>query len=192
MIEYQPIMRADQARLASFIGAELRGVSYHFLPGIDETSHYRGGRAGVDADLAAIALEFRNRSSLVVTWAMVGAELHGLAIAAGEPYAGLIGAVHGASDREAWRGHIGQRVISVDASWDVLGDTVLESLWAIRIHFPSGSLVVALGGIRSDRDPRVAYFPDEVVVLFDMSLAGSYVPDDSWCDSIGASDSDRE
>lgn len=75
-------------------------------------------------------------------------------------------------DRDAWREYIGDRIISVAASWQVSGEDCPESLWAVRLSFAGGSIVIALGTAY----PHLDYQPDELVVVFDMSLARSYKP----------------
>lgn len=173
-----PITRADCAALASLKGGQLLGATYHYLPPADGR-YYAGGDKGVDCDLAAVDLDFGDRGMTTITWAMAG-ELEGLAILHGESYSGIEIAVLDAADREAWCKHIGDKVISVGASWQVSGENCPESLWALRISFAVGSIVVALGTV----DPRLDYLPDELVVVFDMSLARSYQPchvdDSSW------------
>lgn len=179
-----PITRADCGLPASLTGAQLSGVTYHYLPPADGT-HYAGGEKGVDCDLAAVDLDFGDRGTTAITWAMVG-ELEGLAILPGESYSGIATEVLDATDREAWRAYIGERVTSVGVSWQISGESCPESLWALRLTFAAGSVVVALGAV----DPYLAldYMPDEVVVLSDMSLARLYQPchvnDSSWGASI--------
>ncbi|MGE3966579.1 MAG: hypothetical protein AB7I09_20965 [Planctomycetota bacterium] len=132
----------------------------------------------MDCDLAAVDLHLGNRGMTSITWAMAG-ELEGLAILDGESYSGIGDAVLDAADREAWREHIGKSITSVAASWQVSGEDCPESLWSVRINFGEGAIVIALG-----TGPNIDYMPDELVVVFDMSLAQSYKPnhvrDSSW------------
>jgi hypothetical protein len=106
-------------------------------------------------------------------------ELEGLAILGGEPYSGIGTEILDAADREAWRQHIGNRITSIAASWQFSGENCPESLWSLRISFASGSIVIALGTA-----PVLDYMPNELVVVFDMSLARSFRPrhvsDSSW------------
>lgn len=172
-----PVTRADCAALASLKGARLSGVTYHYLPPVDGT-YYAGGEMGVDCDLAAVELGFGDSGITAITWAMDG-ELEGLGILSGESYSGVGTEVLDAADREAWREHIGERIISVAGSWQISGEDCPESLWSVRIGFAAGSIVIALGAA-----PDMDYMPNELVVVFDMSLARSYKPrhvsDSSW------------
>lgn len=172
-----PITRADCAALVSLKGAQLTGVTYHYLPPADGT-YYVGGEKGVDCDLAAVVLNLGDRGTTAITWAMSG-ELEGLAILEGESYSGIGIAVLDAADREAWREYVGEKIISIAASWQISGEDCPESLWSVRISFAAGSIVIALGTA-----PPLDYMPDELVVVFDTSLARSYKPrhvsDSSW------------
>jgi GNAT superfamily N-acetyltransferase len=173
-----PITRADCATLASLKDARLSGVTYHYLPPADGT-YYAGGEEGVDCDLAAVDLHLGDRGTMAITWAMAG-ELEGLAILERESYSGIGTEVLDAAEREAWREHIGARITSVGASWHISGESCPESLWALRLSFAVGSIVIALGTTY----PRLDYMPDELVVVFDLSIARSYKPrhvsDSSW------------
>jgi hypothetical protein len=171
VIRPTPVTQADAAALSALIGAQLEGVTYHYLPPADGPS-YAGDGDGSDGDLTAVVLDFSNRGRTTITWAMLG-ELEGLAILdEDEPYSGLADGVVDASHREAWGGHIGDSVISVGAAWQVSGDDCPESLWAVRLGFSTRSIVIALG----IADPDLVYLPDELVVIFDQSLAASYRP----------------
>jgi len=176
--EPTPITRADCAALVSLKDARLSGVTYHYLPPSDGM-YYAGGETGVDHMLAAVDLHLGDSGMVAITWAMAG-ELEGLAILNGESYSGIGTEVLDAADREAWREHIGKRITSVAASWQISGENCPESLWAMRLSFAVGSIVIALGTAY----PRLAYQPDELVVVFDMPLARSYRPrhvsDSSW------------
>ena len=172
-----PITRADCAALASLKDARLSGVTYHYLPPADGT-HYAGGEEGVDCDLAAVELDLGDRGTTAITWAMAG-ELEGLAILKGESYSGIGTEALDAAGREAWRGHVSERITSVAASWQISGEDCPESLWSVRISSAAGSIVIALGTA-----PDMEYMPNELVVVFDTSLACSYKPrhvrDSSW------------
>lgn len=173
-----PITRRDRAALVSLEGARLSRVAYHHLPPADGML-YGGGDKGVDHMLAAIDLDLGDRGTAAITWAMAG-DLEGLAILEDESYTGVGTELIDASDREAWREHVGQRVTAVAGSWQISGEDCPESLWAIRLDFAVGSIVIALGTAY----PQLDYQPDELVVVFDASLARSYQPrhvrDSSW------------
>lgn len=173
----EPVTRADLVALASLKHARLSGVTYHYLPPVDGTC-YAGGEKGVDCDLAAVDLHLGDRGTTSITWAMAG-ELEGLAILKGESYSGTGTEVLDASDRHGWREHVGERITSVAASWQISGEQCPESLWSVRISFATSSIVIALGTA-----PDMDYMPNELVVVFDMSLARSYKPkhvsDSSW------------
>jgi len=164
-----PITRADCAGLSSLKDARLSGVTYYYLPPANGAD-YAGGEKGVDCDLAAVDLDLGDRGKTVITWAMAG-ELEGLGILKGESYSGIGTEVLDAADREAWREHIGSRITSVAASWQISCEDCPESLWSIRISFAASSIVIALGTA-----PDIEYMPNELVVVFDMSLARSYKP----------------
>jgi hypothetical protein len=172
-----PITRAGCAALRSLKDARLSGVAYHYLPPADG-AYYAGGEEGVDTDLAAVVLHLGDRGTTTITWAMSG-EIEGLAILEGESYSGIGLEILDAADRDAWRQHIGCRITSIAASWQISGEDCPESLWALRISFAAGSIVIALGTA-----PTLDYMPNELVVVFDMSLARSYKPshvtDSSW------------
>jgi hypothetical protein len=106
-------------------------------------------------------------------------ELEGLGILH-EPYSGMATEALDARDREAWRNHIGDRIMEIGASWQISGESCPESMWALRIGFAVSPIVIALGTV----DPDLDYLPDELVVLSDMSLARTYHPrhvnESSW------------
>lgn len=172
-----PTTRADCAELASLKGALLAGVTYHYLPPADGT-YYIGDEKGVDCDLVAVELDLGVRGITSITWAMAG-ELEGLAILKGESYSGIGTEVLDAADREAWREHVGKKITAVAASWQISCEKCEESLWSVRFSFGAGSIVIALGSA-----PDLDYMPNELVVVFDASLAHSYKPrhvsDNSW------------
>jgi hypothetical protein len=175
VIALQPVTRADVGVLTSaaagIIGARLSAVIYHYLPPADGPG-YAGGGDGVDADVAAVVLDLGDRGRRTITWAMQG-ELEGISILGQEvSYSGLADKTVDASSREAWRDHIGDTITSIAAAWQVSGDGCPESLWAMRLDFSAGSVVVALG--TADHD--IEYMPDELVVVFDTTLAGAYRP----------------
>ena len=77
------------------------------------------------------------------------------------------------SQSPQWRGLLGQRILSVEFGWQVSEADGPESLWTLRLDFPSGaSVVVAIGEVGKDAVP--SYFPDSLVVLFDEEVALSY------------------
>jgi hypothetical protein len=179
-----PVRKATEADLrtaaAKMIGGCLSAVTYHYLPHADGPG-FVGGRRGVDADVTAVRLEFADRDSWIVTWAMQG-ELEGLAILHdGAPYAGLADARVDASKRDAWRTHIGERLTAIRASWHATtDDPTRESLWALRLEFSTIPLVIALG----TTDTPISYVPDELVVIFDPAVGDAYRPkhvgDSAW------------
>jgi hypothetical protein len=176
--------RSDCDPLAYIEGARLSGVTYHYLPPPDE-SGYSGGQTGVDCDLAAVELDLGERGTTTITWAMSG-PFEGLAILTGESYAGVATETLDAADRDAWRDFIGSMITSVAASWQISDAKNPESLWAARINFAAGSIVIALG----EATPDIDYMPDELVVIFDMALARSYKPhhvnESAWGTPIGS------
>lgn len=101
------------------------------------------------------------------------AELEGLALVDnGARYAGTADEVIEASGREAWRGLRGEAILSVAVAWHVSGQDCPESLWGVRLSFSARSILIALG----TANPGLKYMPDELVVVFDPSLADSYRP----------------
>jgi hypothetical protein len=164
----KPIKRSDCEALVSMKGAKLLGVKYHYFPPFDGTGYV--GVTGVDDSLPAVEFDFGHLGKKTITWAMAGT-LEGLSVFSGA-YSGIASEVLDASQREAWCQHIGQSIISVAASWQISNEGCPESLWAIRLGFAKGSVVIALGTTRSD----IEYIPDELVVIFEPSLARSYRP----------------
>lgn len=124
----------------------------------------------MDADLAAVVLDLGDRSR-AITWAING-EAEGLSVLDGWSYKGLADTSTDASSREAWRDHIGDTITSVAASWQDSTESQHACLWALRLDFSTGSVVVALG----TADQEVEYMPDELVVVFDATLAAAYRP----------------
>lgn len=172
MTEPTPILRTDPTLLTGLIGVQLAGVTYHYLPPVDDPG-YVGGGDGFDAELSAIRLDLADRGpGVVVTWAMSG-ELEGLAILSDAAlYPSVADETVDASDREGWRSYRGDTIRSVGAAWHVSAVNCPDSLWALRLDFATGSIVIALGTNRPDLD----YMPDELVAVFDQSLADSYRP----------------
>jgi hypothetical protein len=180
----RPVTRSGILAPARIVGAQLAAVTYRYLPS-DATSAYVGGGEGVDDDLSAVVLDLGERGRTTITWAMED-DVEGLAILGpDEPYAGLADKTVGASDREAWHEHIGGTIASVGGAWQVTGgEGSPESLWAVRLEFVDGAIVVALGTV----DPDLEYMPDELVVISNPSLAKSYRPrhviDSAWGQTI--------
>jgi hypothetical protein len=172
-----PIKRSDSAALMFLKGARLLGVTYHYFPSTVRKG-YIGGN-GVDDELTAVVLDLGDHGRMAFTWAMVG-ELEGLAVFKEESLSEIAIEKHDAAQCAAWHQHIGHSIISIAASWQVSGENCPESLWAVRICFAEGSIVVALGRA----NPDIKYMPNELVVIFDSSLAQSYRPphvnDSSW------------
>jgi hypothetical protein len=166
-----PVTRADAEGLSALIGAKLAAVSYHYLPPAEGPA-YVGGEDGFDADITAVVLEFAHQRPTTITWAMLG-DMEGLAFL-DEPATNsdTADATVDASDRDAWRVHRGDAVTSVGGAWQVSGEGCPETLWAVRLGLAAGSIVVALG----TADPHLDYMPDELVVVFDESLARKYRP----------------
>ena len=167
----EPITRVDADVLTSvFVGAQLGVVTYRYLPPAD-ASGYVGGGEGLDADLAAVVLDLGNRGRGTITWAM-DSDLHGISVLGDDSYTDLAAGFVEATSRGAWRGHVGDTITSVGAAWQVSGDRCPESLWALRLDFSAGSVVLALG---TDY-PEIDYAPDELVVVFDPVIAHAYQP----------------
>ena len=162
--------RANFNSLESLIGKRLVGVKYHYLPAAD-THEYAGTESGFDSDLAAIDLDFGERGTTIITWATDGMN-QGLANLNGESYTGLATEVLDAADRDAWGMSIGDRISTIAVAWHFSGDDCPESIWAVRIGFSVSSIVIALGTANQEID----YMPDELVVVFDETLARLYRP----------------
>ncbi|HWH96613.1 MAG TPA: hypothetical protein VNT03_22310, partial [Baekduia sp.] len=136
-------------------------------------------------DVSAVVLDLGDRGRRTITWAMAG-ELEGLSILGDEAsYSGLADETLDASNREAWRGSVGEAITSVAAAWQVSEDGSPETLWAIRLDFSAVSVVIALG--TADHD--IEYMPDELVVVFDAALARAYRPphvsESAWGQALG-------
>jgi hypothetical protein len=169
-----PVLNSDRAALSRIVvicGGRLQAVSYHYLPPADD-SEYNAEDSRVHGDIRAVALQIADRGTFVVTWAMEG-ELEGLAVLGlNEPYAGTIDEAVDVTSSDGWRQHIGQMITSVAAASHVSCSGCPDSLWALRVDLPTGSVVVALG----TADASVSYMPDELVVTFDPTVASSYRP----------------
>lgn len=156
--------------LLSFVGKQLASVNYHYVP-FDPGSAYLGQSEGLDADLAAIDFDFADGSSSYVTWAISG-DIQGLMAVEGSAYHGAVDAVFKATETQAWAPFVDEVVQSVEAQWQVSWEAAPETIWAFRLDFPSGSVVVALG----TDDPQLDYMPDELVVVYDESKAKAFKP----------------
>lgn len=140
---------------------------YHYLPWLDG-QEYRDCAAGVD-ELVAIDLQFENRGTIAISWFQFDT-LEAIGILDGESYVGVGGEVLDGSQREAWRKHIGETITEVGVSWHDSGEGAPESLWALRLGFATGSVVIALGELA----PELKYIHDSIVVMFDESMARSW------------------
>lgn len=179
VIQPSPITRSEARTLAELVGAKLSGVDYCYLPWSDSEPGYSGGEDGVDSELEAVALHFDDGGSWVITWAMDG-EFEGLAVLPTSSYPGVASETLEASNREAWRRHLGGTVESVAASWQISGEECPESLWAIRLDFTAGPCVIALGMT----SPNIDYTANELLIIHDASLARAFRPphvrDSAW------------
>jgi hypothetical protein len=154
-----------------FVGARLGAVTHHYLAPADGCG-YSGGGDGVDADIAAVVLDVADRGRRTMTWAMEGGLEEIAVLGDQESCSSRADTIAVASAREAWRDHIGSTITAIGAAWHVSGDACPESVWAIRLDFLSGSVVVALGAVNH----AIEYMPDELVVLFDRARAEAYSP----------------
>jgi hypothetical protein len=179
MIEFPPLTRANCQVLALLEGATLSRVAYCLHS--DDESPYAGGEAGVDHLLPAVDLDFGAHGAVSVTWATLG-NVEALAVVPAPYFTGVEHVVLDASDREAWRNHIGRTVVSVATAWHTSNDGYPESIWSVRLTFDTGSVVIALGEL--SRSSQLDYMPNEIVVVFDESLARAYHPhhvtESSW------------
>lgn len=167
----KPIRSFDTAQLKALEGAVLLGVSYHYLPYPDD-ARYEAATSGVDTDLAAVMLNLRDQGPMAITWA-IDHDVEGLAVLSGPSYPrGGADSVIDAADRPAWHACVGERIISVAASWYVASEDGNRSLWALRLDFATGSVVIALGCL----DTSLKFAPDELVVVSDSSVARSFQP----------------
>lgn len=179
----EPITLSDRSRLVALEGLVLTGVTYHFLaePG---RADYAGGGAGFDSDLAAVGLNFDEQQSTVLTWSMSGRREGLTIISVGAVYRGTTTKTLDAAARAAWSRFVDKEVLAVNASWHVSGEQCSETLWAVRLEFDAGSVVIALGV----GDTGLSYMPDEMVVVSDEPLARSYCPShakvSSWGDPL--------
>ncbi len=165
------VAEAPKSVVADFVEARLSSVTYHYLPSAAGPA-FAGGNEGVDSDVTAVVLDLGERGHRTVTWAMNG-ELEGLSILGDDvSYEGQADQVIGVDKRQAWIGAIGERIESVGVAWQISGDGCPETLWAMRLDFPSRSVVIALG----TADEEVDYMPDELVIVFDSELARAYRP----------------
>ncbi len=175
MLQPKPLTRADCPRLVSLEGATLSGVVYHHLPQSDDDLSYAGGERGVDSHLAAVDLDFGEHVAVAVTWASIVDSVEGLAVLPA-PYLGVGSEVLDASDRDAWRNHIGRKVQLVAAAWQTSCEDGPETIWSVRFTFDTGSVVIALGDLEGGDASRLVHTANSVVVVFDESLARAFPP----------------
>lgn len=194
MTEEKPLDEASLARSATasrgIVGARLAGVTYHYLVP-RESDDYVGGGQGLDADLVSVVLDLGERGCQTITWAM-GGRSEGLVILRGSaPYPGLPKDLIDVSSKPSWARFIGERVVEVGAAMHVADVGAAPSVWALRLGFDVGAIVVALGTV--DDEFRLAYAPDELVVVFDEVVPKAYRPrhadQSAWGRSIGADSS---
>jgi hypothetical protein len=166
-----PFVRGKADWLRTLVGARLSGVTYWYLPHVDGSA-YEGGRSGLDGDLEAVVLEFSNRGGVTIRWFLEGL-FAGLALSGeSEERCRCSCESVAAGGRDAWHAHMGMTIVSVGAAWFVSMENAPESLWAMRLQFGSGSVVVALG----TEYPELCYAADELVVIHDPALACAYRP----------------
>lgn len=176
-----PITRMDVPVLECWKGAILHGVEYYYLPPLDSTG-YAGEGELIDVDLAAVVVDFGEGGKWTISWAMDG-EFEGLAVDKSGSYAGVESKALDMTKSDHFRSLNGTTVNGVAVSWHSSGDQLPDSVWAIRLCFAHGDIVLALGGVdASGLVPE--YSPNEMVVLFDEALAKSYrpsgVPRSAW------------
>jgi hypothetical protein len=167
-MNFQPIQPSQTHVLAAIAGKVLSGVEYFYLPST-ESDEYECELNGIDCMLTAVRLDFGIDGFMLITWSTPGS-IEGLSVAQGMPYPGNSYLVHDACKREAWCNHIGTKVVGLGASWQTLWMAALDTLWALRLDFESGSVVVVLGEV----NPVLTYIPDEIVVVYDESMARSF------------------
>lgn len=83
-----------------------------------------------------------------------------------------------------WERFVGRRVTDVDLGWHIALETAearaMESVLAVCLHFgDSGTVFVGLGAV-DHAAGRLAYLPDEVIVIFDVDVARDYVSRLHW------------
>lgn len=82
----------------------------------------------------------------------------------------------------AWQPVIGTPVQSLDVSWQLSDAECPPSLWAIHLRLNGQDLTIALGEAGLD---GLRYQPDELLVIFDPSLASAYrIPADIKPDDV--------
>ena len=170
MSDRMPLQQFSISWLRSFIGARLKGISYLYVPLTDKEA-YEGDK-GIDDQLTAVVIEFENQNRIVITWAMED-QFEGLAIFKDETYTEIGNKIIDAGDRAGWHKFLDQNITAVGVSWQVSGEGCPESLWALRLSFLKGDVVIALG---SNNNSDLNYMPDELLVIFDPALAKGYHP----------------
>ncbi len=172
----EPITRERAGRLqaaAAVTGRSLVGVRYRFPA---ETPWPQGyARGQLDEVDMAVAADFADGATLLISWAMAG-------FAEGiDAEAGLTETFELVADRQCefdasesgpWSGLLGDVLTGVWVAWQLRSEYAPETAWAVRLLFAGGRVVViALGEMRNG---AVDYQPDGLVVFFDEDEAEAY------------------
>lgn len=170
---HPPAFRDDPVALdllRSIRGSRLTGVEYTYLDSGDGAP-YEMGYPGAD-EMETVALRFAELGVVTVAWASPVPE--GMVVGAGHLYRSRGGnSVLDAADREMWRPYLGCRVEEVAVAWADAWNYPRVPLWALRLKFRGGSVVLALAehAERNGRPPELDVHPTSVVAIHSESLA---------------------
>ncbi|GAA1324617.1 hypothetical protein GCM10009647_060360 [Streptomyces sanglieri] len=153
-------------------GASVSAVRYVVPQGETWPEGHREDRAH-EVDMA-VDLVMSTGVALSLSWAMDGLN-EGMAIELREPGesdADLPGDTVDVSDHVDWERFLGADIVEISPAWHVPNEGCPEMPWAYRLGFSNkSSLVIALGAAEGE---GFTYMPDELIVIFDESLAAAY------------------
>lgn len=164
-----------RALRAALDGETLRGVSYSYLADVDSEAYVGDRASGIHADVQCLILRLSGGTQ-TLTWAieMVGPNrgTEGLALVAESGETVDTAPVTDVS-ASRWAPFVGRRINAVEPLWTLDGADPSAAVWAIRLVFATGTILVALGGLSDDLNPQ--FMSDELLVIFDPAAAARYV-----------------
>ncbi|MEU4476204.1 hypothetical protein [Micromonospora sp. NPDC023888] len=172
------IKREDKTRIdelsAAIAARRLRGVTYFVPPGLEWVEEDSSAGPIHVADMG-VSLIFDD-VTLNVAWSMNGFN-EGLAVVATDTvdplFFGRSAVAVDASGIHPWPSRLGHGVEGISWAWHQPCDDCPDLLWSVRLDFGApGSAIIALGEVEQGT-PR--YMPDSLLVLFDETVARSYL-----------------
>lgn len=168
---------------SSLVGHEIVRVEY-----VSPASSSEDEDSSAAYDIVRMGVEFETRRGITcaVTWQMAG-ECEGLVMGPGRveslrPFHMELRRANQTHSRR-WRPFTEVPVAVVDVSWQRSSAGCPPTVWAIHLVVDGESLTIALGEVGAD-GPQ--YQPDELLVIFDRSVAAAYRipaavdPSDAW------------